>query len=682
MAAIVLIAAAPASGQSGDLAELGLADLLAVRAVTGARHDQRVIDSPRAITIITAEDIRRRNYRNTAAALFEAAGVFMQQTNDGGGSPIIRGLVGNQILVLVDGIRLNNGTYRLGPNQYLNTIDVHSIDRIEIVRGAGSVLYGSDALGGVVNIITKPAPFAETPTLTSRAATRYSSANQGMSGRAELVGASGPLAFAGGVSLEDYSMLQGGAGSGQQPQTGYSAQNADAKLRFRLAERQSATVAVQRVSQSGVQRPGTNVRWDPQTRTLASGSYAAGELSGPIQELTVTASYHQQAERYFVTPATGDRMQHFDRANSIGGAVQFASAVGTRHLLTYGLDAQKDLITSLREDLSPLTGAHRTMPGILADGSTYLTYAVFVQDEVDVSSRLHLNLGARYGVFHPYATIADVNTDTVVIDRQQRALTGSAFALFRVTSAFEIVGGFAQGFRAPNMNDLTILGPRPNGYEVPNINLQPETSKNLEIGVRARTLRGSGSATYFLTNIHGLIQRGLGTYEGESFRDFNHDGVRDANEPVVFQRQNAGAGDIRGTELEGQLRLADGWSLGGSFVYTVGEETTTGQPLRRIPPAYGNLRVGWSGGRVWADGYSAFATSQTRLSPDDLVDTRIPKGGTPGFVTFHARGGVQLTSGLDVTAGVENLSDVRYRTHGSGIDMPGRNFVAGLAWTF
>ena len=684
-AAILLMPMASAYGQTGaqDLAGLGLADLLAVRAVTGARHDQRVIDSPRAITIVTADDIRKRNFRNTAAALFEVAGVFMQQTNDGAGSPIIRGLVGNQVLVLVDGVRLNNGTYRLGPNQYLNTIDVHSIERIEIVRGAGSVLYGSDALGGVINIITKPATPTDTATLTSRVFTRLSSANRGMTGRAELSGAKGPIAFVGGATLEDFSMMRGGNNVGLQPQTGYSERDADAKLTVRLAEHQAATFVAQRVSQSNIRRPGTFVRWDPQTRTLASGRYTAGELRGPVDELSVTASFHQQAERYFATPATGDRMEHFDRTNSIAAALQLTSALGARHRLTYGIDAQKDLITSRREDVSRTTGARRTAPGIVADGSTYLTYAAFLQDEIDVSPRLHLNLGARYGVAQPLATVAGSGSDTFLIDTPRRALTGSAFGLFRVTSAIEIVGGVAQGFRAPNMNDLTILGPRQGGYEVPNAGLDAETSQNLEIGARARNLRGWGGATYFLSDIEGLIQREAGTFEGKSFRDANLNGVRDTGEPLVFQRQNTGSGRIQGAELEGQLRLADRWTLAGTLTHTFGEDTTKNQPLRRIPPTYGTLRLAWtSGGRVWADGYSTFATRQTRLSPDDLVDSRIPAGGTPGFVTLHARGGLQLTPAIDFTLGVENLTDLRYRTHGSGVDMPGRNLVVGFAWIF
>ena len=168
-------------------AELELTELLKVRAVTGARHDQRLIDSPRQIGVVTAEDIRRRNYRSTPDALSDIVGVFVQETNDGGGSPIIRGLVGNQILILVDGIRLNNGAYRLGPNQYLNTIDLNQIERIEVVRGAGSVLYGSDALGGVVNIITRAAGRDDgTGAVGTRWFSRLSSANTGAIGRAEV----------------------------------------------------------------------------------------------------------------------------------------------------------------------------------------------------------------------------------------------------------------------------------------------------------------------------------------------------------------------------------------------------------------------------------------------------------------------------------------------------------------
>ena len=118
-------------------------------------------------------------------------------------------------------------------------------------------------------------------------------------------------------------------------------------------------------------------------------------------------------------------------------------------------------------------------------------------------------------------------------------------------------------------------------------------------------------------------------------------------------------------------------------VRTVGTEQITGDPLRRIPPTHGRAVLGWSsGGRLWADGYSVFASRQTRLAPGDLTDVRIPAGGTPGFLTLNARGGLTINRALQATLGLENLTNRTYRTHGSGIDAAGTNVVFGIDWMF
>ena len=204
-----------------------------------------------------------------------------------------------------------------------------------------------------------------------------------------------------------------------------------------------------------------------------------------------------------------------------------------------------------------------------------------------MSPRLRLNLGARYSSFHPNAVVSDPSTGPLLIDSEQRALTGSARALFRLTSALEIVGGVGQGFRAPNIDDLTILGRTGSRFEVPNPALEPESSVNLEAGMRGRSLGVTGSGTYFLTEIDGLIQRELGTFEGKTFRDLDGNGVKSSSEPLIFQRQNAGRARIQGVELEAQVRLAAHWTLSGTVVRTVGTEQITGAPLRRIPPTHG-----------------------------------------------------------------------------------------------
>ena len=134
---------------------MSLEALLKLKVVSAARHEQRVIESPRSVSVLTSEEIRKRNYRTVPEALNEMMGILVQETNYGGGAPIIRGMIGNRILILVDGIRLNNSVYRLGPLQYLNTIDLYRVERIEVVRGPSSALYGSDALGGLINIVTR-----------------------------------------------------------------------------------------------------------------------------------------------------------------------------------------------------------------------------------------------------------------------------------------------------------------------------------------------------------------------------------------------------------------------------------------------------------------------------------------------------------------------------------------------
>ena len=125
--------------------------------ITATRYENSVFNLGNNVLVINPLEIQKRNLSTTSDALNDFSSVFVQKTNYGGGSPIIRGLIGNNILMLIDGIRLNNSTYRYGPNQYLNTVDPSLIDKIEVVHGPNSVLYGSDALGGVINIITKDA---------------------------------------------------------------------------------------------------------------------------------------------------------------------------------------------------------------------------------------------------------------------------------------------------------------------------------------------------------------------------------------------------------------------------------------------------------------------------------------------------------------------------------------------
>ncbi len=676
-----------------ELKRMSMEDLLAVTAVSASRHRQKHIDSPRSMSVITADELRKRNYRTVPEALNELVGVMVQETNYGGGSPIIRGMVGNRILILVDGIRLNNSTYRLGPNQYLNTIDIHQVDRIEVIRGPGSVLYGSDALGGLVNIITRGREGAEAGTeIHPRVFSRISSADRGASSRLELGGHHRRLGFLGGVSARRFGDLRAGRGTGRQPFTGYDEIDGDLKLSYRLSARQSAVLGWQRVHQDTVRRShllvaGSDLKyeWSPQQRDLAYGQYRIEGVGSFVDSLQAEFSFHRPVEKLYRTSAARPEVesQYEDEVHSRGFALQLSSLAGERQLLTYGLEYQSDLVRSRRVDLDLRSGSRMEGRGTLADGARYGSLAAFVQDELQVFGPLALNLGLRYTRISLQAVTNDPRTGAIPIETSLHDFTESAYASWRLSPTVHAIAGVAEGFRAPNVNDATILSDSGGRFEIPSWRLRPEKNLTYEAGLKTQWKKFSGTAAYFVTRYRGLIDRAPATFKGLPFLDINQNGIKDLGEPGIFQRQNIGRARVRGIGVEGQVRFERPWALFGNASWTRGEDTITSDPLTRIPPLKGILGGRWTPARsVWLEAYSLFAGRQDRLSPEDRRDPRIRPEGTAGFVTVNLRGGLDLPRLGTLTIGLENLTNKAYRWHGSGIDAPGRNLVIGIERSF
>jgi TonB-dependent heme/hemoglobin receptor len=676
-----------------QLMQMNLEEILNMKMVSAARHEQSVFDSPRAVSVISGEEIRRKNFRSTPEALLETTGILVQETNYGAGSPIIRGLIGNQILILVDGVRMNNAIYRFGPNQYLNTIDLNQIERIEVVRGAGSVPYGSDALGGVIHIITKSrTEFEEGFDLDGRLFGRYATADHGRTGRFELGGNSGNLGFLGGISLKKFGDLRGGKEVDLQPFTGYDEWDADLKLTYRLSEKQQVAVGYQHVVQTDVPRTdrltaGSDLKshWDPQQRDLIYAQYDLNGVNAFIDSLHLSLSHHIQKEEFdrIVTSNATRQREHEDKVKSLGAGVQLASSLGSRQLFTYGADYYSDDVASSRVDVNLTNGTETERNGNYADGATYKSTALFLQDEIKVADPLSLNLGVRYTSHQIKAEVNDATIGTIEIDSDPSAVTGNVYALYRAAEGVHLSVGVAQGFRAPNMDDVSIIGSFGSGFEVPNPDLDPEQSLNYEVGVKVQKPRYSSSLFFYMSDIKDLIQREAGTFNGLSFVDANGNGVQDTGEESVFRRQNVGEAKIEGIEAEGRFVMVQNWSLWGNVTWTKGENEETGDPLTRIPPLRGIVGVTWTPTeRVWIEYYSFFADKQDRLSPSDKSDIRIGPDGTDGYVTYNLRGGVDLKLFGKATLAVENLSNKTYKLHGSGFAAPGLNLIAGYEWKF
>lgn len=656
----------------------------------------RVAESPfetsRAVQVLTRDDIWRRGARTLPEVLMEEAGVFVQQTNYGGGSPIIRGLVGKQILILIDGVRLNNGVYRFGPIQYLATIDLSSVERIEIVRGVGSVL-GSDALGGTINIITrKGPPAAEEVDFKASVYTRYSTADEALTGHVEFSGRADKYRYIAGGTFRTADDLEAGGDVGLQPGTGYDELGAHLGLEYFIGTERTFSVSYLTLEQDEVPRTdritsGRNLlfNFDPQRLQVFKLSYLDSIDRSWTEAIQATFYWNRQDEGRQEIRSSQPSVERFlaDSQSTLGFNLEFRSFQGKSHRLVYGIDFSTDDIDSRREDLNLETGDSEPKRGQYTDGSTYDIFATYLQDRFDVGEILTVTLGARYSTFSAEGT-EESSVGTLDLSSSDDSLTGALSFVVHANEHLNIIAQATRGFRAPNIDDISIFDERPDGTEVPNPGLEAEEIVTYEAGLKVSSAAFSGSAFYHVSDLSDLLVRAPGTINGLPFFDLDGDAFQDPGEPNVLQKKNLGQATIEGFELD--------WSYSwrtirflGNYTYTLGDDDLENVPLRRVPPAFATLRLRWVGAaarRPWAELVYQHADSQRRLNPQDESDSRIGPEGTDGFDVIHLRGGLWLTERLRGTLAFENVFDELYKYHASGLFRPGLHLVAQIEFNF
>lgn len=210
------------------------ADTLQDVVVSARRFPEKVFKSPFSINQISNPLRDARLARTLPEALAYLPGVFVQKTNHGGGSPFLRGLTGNQTLLMLDGIRVNNAIFRFGPNQYPNLIDAFTLERIEVLKGSGSVQFGSDALGGVIHAITKDVDFANSHAWHVKGGGRITTQDMDYTARTEVGYATQKFAIAGGYTWRQFGDLYGGNTTGRQHPSGYNERNWNLKAKIAM----------------------------------------------------------------------------------------------------------------------------------------------------------------------------------------------------------------------------------------------------------------------------------------------------------------------------------------------------------------------------------------------------------------------------------------------------------------
>ncbi len=667
--------------------------------ITATRIEEASSVLPYATVAISRDVMDERSPRTLPDALREESSVMVQKTALGQGSPFIRGFTGFRTVLLVDGFRLNNSAFRDGPNQYWNTVDSWSLEKLELVKGPTSAQHGSDAIGGTVHARTIAPLFqGGKPVGFGSALDRFASAEHSHIARLEAgAGLSASTALVVGGTWKDFGDLRGGHDVGVQPKTGYDEIALDFKLEHRFTPHTRLTLAHQTVKQDDVwrthatvhglrwkgTRPGSNlVRLLDQERELDYLRFGADRLGETWREVHVGVAHQRQSEDEFRQRANLRTERQGFRVNTLGSYAhgRWDTQVGR---WVAGAEFYRDSVDSfLREfDATGALAAVRVQ-GPVADDARYDLLGLFAENHFPIGPRLSAIVGGRF------------NRTRVQADKVGTPGTAAAFAMSSGTSSFAANGrllwaidradhwkffaGASQGVRAPNLSDLTRFDIAEAGQiETPVSELAPERFVTGEAGLRGHWGKLGFELVYYHTWIDDLI-------------------VRTPTARVVsgldeVTKRNSGRGYIHGVEFETHAAVNDFISVRGVFTWMEGRlksyptpaPVLIEEPVSRLMPMTFTGTGRWQNGPWWAAATITLAARADRLATQDRVDTeRIPPGGTPGYGVYGVRAGWTWGRRLTLSAALENLANEDYRIHGSGLNEPGRNFVLTARVTF
>ena len=630
--------------------------------VTANRYPTVILKTPEPIRVLGEKAFLSSQLRTSAEALAITPGVFVQKTNHGGGSPFLRGLTGNQTLLLVDGIRLSNATFRYGPNQYFNTIDLFSVEKIEVLRGSGSVQYGSDAIGGTIQTFTHDIRTSAEPLWSGSFLTRAGTQKmeQSLHGNAEYSGKN--VAVRGGLTWRNFGDIVGGDTTGTQNPSGYEEFDYDLKGKIALSEKSDITLALQNVNQSDVdvyhkvelENYSVN-RMHPQKRQLAYARLNHRIEKGIVNSLQATASLHNTLEGRELQKNGSSVMRYEeDKVRSFGFSAELVTSKGPSWSAGSGVEIYNDLVSSIRTDTDLSSGTETDKRGLYPDGSTMTSMAMFSLHSFDFG-KWGITAGARFNAFVIKVTDKDLGDATLT----PSALVGNLAVMRKLSEKSNLFASLNSGFRAPNIDDLGTLGIVDFRYEVPNYDLKPENSFQYQLGYKQQGKRLSGEIYIYRNELYNLIVRNR--VPGDTIEGY-----------PVYMKENVERAYIQGIETAWDLELGRSWLVSGDLTYTYGQNITKDEPARRIPPLFGRLALRYSAGSLSTAVEWQAAGKQDRLAAGDIADNRIPAGGTPGWNVINIHAGYTLKI-IRLDLSLINLLDEDYRYHGSGVNGYGRS---------
>jgi hemoglobin/transferrin/lactoferrin receptor protein len=700
--------------------------------ITASKYRENKREVPYLIDVISPQRIEYSPLLNSAELLTSSGNIFVQKSQAGGGSPVLRGFEANKVLLVIDGVRMNNAIYRSGHLQNSLTIDNAILERVEVIYGPTSVMYGSDALGGVVHYITKNPELGDSIQPTNIGGTAYiqgASATSSIKSHLDFNLGFKKLAFLSSITHSSYGDIQIGyrrnpfygdwgkqldyveringkdslvknSNSHRIRGTGFNQFDLLQKIRYQPGSYADLVLNIQYSTSSDINRQDQlNDRsengspefsewyYGPQNRLLAMGKISLSKPNDFYDNFETTIAYQEVEESRNTRGFRDDTLySQVEKVKIISANIDFHKELTSRTTVGYGFELNLNDVTSEATANHIVTKA--TWPSLTRypdEGTQTVTSGAYVSYKARLHPKILTSVGIRYQYYSLKSKYSDLFGDLPEIFRdveiENQAITSSLSFIINQTRSFNWNVIFATGFRSPNLDDLAKIRLYSGKLTLPNESLEPEYAYNAEVGF-SKTFDGyiRINGNYFFTYLTNAITRvPYVSPNGDSTIYFQ------GKEAYTYQNANSSEALLHGFSLNMISDLNSNISFKGTLNYTYGRNLSEKAPLSHIPPVFGRTEISYQIKKLVFEAYLIYAGWK---NIDDMVDTgedKIDEGtvfGFPGWYTINLNTIYNLTDYLTIQLAAENVTDNFYKPFASGVPAPGINLVGTLRVKF
>jgi hemoglobin/transferrin/lactoferrin receptor protein len=682
--------------------------------ITATRTAKDVFDAPSAVSIIDSAALRRRLPNTPVDGFRDLPGLDVTGVGTNQTRPTIRGLGGQRILLLEDGLRLNNSRRQQDFGELPAIAGLSDLGRVEVVRGPASVLYGTDAIGGVVNIISAGLPAAGSEGVHGWAGFRYSTADKQQTPSAGVQGRAGRFAFRASGAYRDTRSYDAPSGKFGDIDLANEVRVNDTGVRdysynasagwdlgrsqslFARAERYSARdagfgyVANKDLGATGA--PTIQITYPDQDVQRYSLGWRALSLGSPVADRVEVTTYLQDNKRHLdldvfipfgngLPPTAGVTSQsvNWTDLRTLGFRAEATKLVGGRVLMTYGADAFRDRSDNTDSSATTVTGFGPPQTSVSTTAqvpnASFRSAGIFAQGDVRLADRVSMILGARYqdvlARTRPTPRISDPE-----LESRDRTAVGTANLLLRAATGLNLIASAGRGFRSPNLVERFFQGPTPegSGYQKRNLGLDPETSFNVDLGARWRYRRLFAEAFVFQNDVrNGIAIEATGDT---------------VNRLPAYQNVNVDRLRFRGLELSAGARALDAIDLSANFSRIQSKNVTN--PDSPVGDTYSRKLVFDAAWRPATNRLSLGYTLRHNGEQKDVIAGSSPVGAVlPSFTVHDVHAQAALfergRNRTSVAVGVHNLTNELYAEFANASFFrpePGRNVSTAIIVEF